>query len=340
MRECEKSSLLMQISSLQQELSDAHENTKSNQFSFHSDIPDKNQSQEQSETVHKKGRAKNFSKSVKESSANSQNSFAVSSEFAKCSETSSTNDSPVKRKHTRPGRAAKAKKDITSSGTSTTKNMKRGLADTSEGEDLSNSQPQYSRGRRGKTDSAQKSVTNIPDSPEVGFRIFLFVQYQHKVIQQQERSSEDMGKLCKGTQEYWVPRSTRKKNLNLQFYQDSESNEKESAEEENDKSEDEFVPQKTTRSCRKPRRGGKSSSKLFNPHLDDKENTSKNATVEDSLILKTEEGKRVARTRGRRRPLYSIDVEEPYQCSPSEIEDTQRDSPHTVVRRNLRSKAK
>ncbi|KAB7501669.1 Kinesin-like protein KIF20A [Armadillidium nasatum] len=237
--ESEKSSLLMQISSLQQELSDTHEITKSVQFSFHSDIPDKNHSQKQSETVHKKGRGRNFSKSVKECFSRLPKFFS-SFEFAKCSETSSTNDSPVTRKHTRPGRSAKTKKDNTSSVTSTTQNSKRALADTSEGEDLSNSQPQYSRGRRGKADSTQKSVTNIPDSPEVGFK---------------------------------VPRSTRKKNLNLQFHEDSDSNEKESAEEENDKDEDEFVPRKTTRSSRKPRRGGKSTSKLYNPHLDDKENT-------------------------------------------------------------------
>ncbi|KAG7155973.1 kinesin-like protein KIF20-like [Homarus americanus] len=97
------------------------------------------------------------------------------------------------------------------------------------------------------------------------------------------------------------------------------------------------VPSKRApRTTRKPR-GNKSRSQVVNPHLKDQENKSSVANKADGGEPSQDGGRR----QRRKHQLYKSVVDEPYECSPNLIELPEAvDSPHSIVRRQLRNKKK
>ncbi|XP_042879874.1 kinesin-like protein KIF20B isoform X2 [Penaeus japonicus] len=87
-------------------------------------------------------------------------------------------------------------------------------------------------------------------------------------------------------------------------------------------------------------RGRKTKSHVYNPHTDQENKSSLANKAVDSQTSDNGEDFKTPVQR-RRRQLYNSAVEEPYECSPNLIElPPVQDSPHTVVRRQLRSKKK
>ncbi|ROT70429.1 putative golgin subfamily A member 4-like [Penaeus vannamei] len=96
---------------------------------------------------------------------------------------------------------------------------------------------------------------------------------------------------------------------------------------------------KQPRTTRKTR-GRKTKSHVYNPHTDQENKSSLANKAVDSQASDNGEDFKTPVQR-RRRQLYNSTVEEPYECSPNMIElPPVQDSPHTVVRRQLRSKKK
>ncbi|XP_063610584.1 kinesin-like protein KIF20B [Penaeus indicus] len=96
---------------------------------------------------------------------------------------------------------------------------------------------------------------------------------------------------------------------------------------------------KQPRNTRKTR-GRKTKSHVYNPHTDQENKSSLANKAVDSQASDNGEDFKTPVQR-RRRQLYNSAVEEPYECSPNLIElPPVQDSPHTVVRRQLRSKKK
>nr|XP_045606968.1 kinesin-like protein KIF20B isoform X3 [Procambarus clarkii] len=100
------------------------------------------------------------------------------------------------------------------------------------------------------------------------------------------------------------------------------------------------IPMKRApKSARKPK-GNKSRSQVPNPHLKDQENKSSVANKADDTQLPQDSSERTGVQR-RKRQLYKSAVCEPYQGSPNLAEPpTAVDSPHSIVRRQLRNKNK